>query len=552
MEAAFYGSAGKNRKSPSIIGFSATKPQVAEVQNRGLVGRSRFYPALPDSLHGSMRQIPKPPSTPPFSRRETAGRGVAASRCALHILNLQHTSGFASVAGRVHSYHRLDKGQNRQFRFHTKTPAGAKLLLPALACLLVLFSACAEARFGPLRLRGLHAQLVADEFEGRGDGLVHVVVLVAAQATGEDHVALLRRQLLVLLVEGLVLGVVDGVVGLVAGFPVGRVLARDDGLVLRAELEVLVLDDARVGDLALGVVDHGHALVVLLVERLGLKAQAAVLQRAQLKVVERVDGAAVDRLGGDIGLGGGQLLVLHAAAHLDALEHVGDHLGVASHGDALVAVVEVVVVVGKAAGESFDNARGQVAAVAAPLLLGVALHERFEDVASHEGQRLLLKVGRLADVLGGHLLGDLCLCVRRRDDARPHLGEGVHVEGHVVHVTVEVGDRRVDVVVELGEAVDVVPDVLHGGVEDMRAVAVDLDALDVLGVDVAGDVVAAVDDQDRLAGALGGVGKDGARKAGTDDEVIVLGHGYAPLHVNWTVTLVLGQTNLIILSHGLV
>lgn len=51
----------------------------------------------------------------------------------------------------------------------------------------------------------------------------------------------------------------------------------------------------------------------------------------------------------------------------------------------------------------------------------------------------------------------------------------------------------------------------------MCAVAVDLDALDVLGVDVAGDVVASVDDQDRLAGALGGVGEDGARKTGSDD-----------------------------------
>lgn len=381
-----------------------------------------------------------------------------------------------------------------------------------------------------LRLSRLHAQLVADELEGRGDGLVHVVVLVAAQATGKDHVALLRRQLLVLPVEGLVLGVVDGVVGLVAGLPVGRVLARDDGFVLRTELEVLVLDDAGVGDLALGVVDHGHALVVGLVERLGLEAQAAVLERAQPEVVERVDGAAVDRPGGDIGLGGGQLLVLHAAAHLDALEHVGDHLGVAAHGDALVAVVEVVVVVGEAAGEALDDARGQVAAVAAPLLLGVALHERLEDVAADERQRLLLEVCRLADVLGGHLLGDLGLGlgVCRRDDARPHLGEGIHVEGHVVHAAAEVGDRRVDVVVELGEAVDVVPDVLHRGVEDMRTVAVDLDALDVLGIDVAGDVVAAVDDQDRLAGALGGVGEDGARETGADDEVIVLGHGYVP------------------------
>ena len=87
---------------------------------------------------------------------------------------------------------RLDNGQNKQFRLHTKTPVGAKSLLPALACPLEKFSAREDARFGPLRLRGLHAQLVADELKGRNDGLVHVIVLVAAQATGEDHVALLN------------------------------------------------------------------------------------------------------------------------------------------------------------------------------------------------------------------------------------------------------------------------------------------------------------------------------------------------------------------------
>lgn len=99
-----------------------------------------------------------------------------------------------------------------------------------------------------LRFRGIHAQLAADELEGRGDGLVHVVVLVAAQASGEDHVALLRRQLLILPAQGLVPGVVDGVVGLVAGLPADWVLARDVGPFLRAELEVLVFDDSRVGE----------------------------------------------------------------------------------------------------------------------------------------------------------------------------------------------------------------------------------------------------------------------------------------------------------------
>lgn len=51
--------------------FLGTKPQVAEGQNRGLVGSSRFFPALPEAPARSMRQIPEPPSTPPLSHKET-------------------------------------------------------------------------------------------------------------------------------------------------------------------------------------------------------------------------------------------------------------------------------------------------------------------------------------------------------------------------------------------------------------------------------------------------------------------------------------------------
>lgn len=64
-------------------------------------GRSvSVFPALPEPPAGSMRQNPEPTSTPPFLRRETAGRGVAASRCARQVLNLPHTSGFC-LCGRA-------------------------------------------------------------------------------------------------------------------------------------------------------------------------------------------------------------------------------------------------------------------------------------------------------------------------------------------------------------------------------------------------------------------------------------------------------------------
>lgn len=48
----------------------------------------------------------------------------------------------------------------------------------------------------------------------------------------------------------------------------------------------------------------------------------------------------------------------------------------------------------------------------------------------------------------------------------------------------------------------VAPGVFYGSLEDVCAVMVDLDVLDVLAVDVAGDVVAALDDKDRLAARL--------------------------------------------------
>lgn len=71
--------------------------------------------------------------------------------------------------------------------------------------------------------------------------------------------------------------------------PVGGVFAGDVGDGLGAELEVFVFDDAGVRDFALGVVDDGDALMVLFLEALCLKAQAAVFELAELVAEVLVD-----------------------------------------------------------------------------------------------------------------------------------------------------------------------------------------------------------------------------------------------------------------------
>ena len=293
---------------------------------------------------------------------------------------------------------------------------------------------------------------------------------------------------------------------------------------------MLVLDDARPGHLALGVVDHRVALPVLALDGLGLEAQAAVLQRAQLEVEVLVDRAAVDGAVGDARVLHAELAVLGGQKDLHVAEHALDHGGVAAHGDALPAVVKVVVVVGQAHGKALDDARRKLRAAAAPLLLGVALDQLLEHVAADERQRLLFEVLRLAladEVCGLGLLALDDLDGLGRGADAPHLRERVHVERQVVQLVLVDGHGAVHVVVELREAVDVVPHGSQGGVEDVRAVAVHVNALHVLGVDVAGDMVAAVDDEAGLA-ELGGLMAEHRRgDAGANNKIIIMGQLHA-------------------------
>lgn len=127
-----------------------------------------------------------------------------------------------------------------------------------------------------------------------GDDGSHVVILVFGEAAAEDYAGLLRSEGAVLLVDGLVAGVVDGIERLHAVAPLGGVFARDDrlGVVIYGGpegLEVLVLDDAGVGHVGRGVVDHGVTLTVGLVKSLRLEAHGAVLELAEAVAVKLVD-----------------------------------------------------------------------------------------------------------------------------------------------------------------------------------------------------------------------------------------------------------------------
>ena len=314
--------------------------------------------------------------------------------------------------------------------------------------------------------------------------LIHIIILILAQPAAKNDLCLGIGQRFVFCVKCAILFIVDGVIGLIALMPLGAVFPADHRFGLGAERKMLVLDDPGIGRFRIGVVHHGVALIVVGVQHLRLKADAAVLQGPQPVAKVGIHRAGVNHLVGQCVqvLPVGQ--IIHVQPHLDALQHLFHHGGIAAIGDALIQRVEIVVVVGKADRQAFDDESRQFGAGAAPLLAGVAFDELFVNVRAHQTDGLLLKIFRVGDARFPLLLLDLCLGLGGGHHT-PHLIEGVHIEGQIVDLAVIVGNGAVGVAVELRKLVHILPHGLVVGVEDVGTVAVHIDALHRLGVDVA-------------------------------------------------------------------
>ena len=288
------------------------------------------------------------------------------------------------------------------------------------------------------------------------------------------------------------------------------------------------LVDARERHVAIRVVHDGAALVVGHVHDLGLKVEGAPAELAGLVVEVAVDRARVDNrdLADGRGLRERRRAVeeVHARVHGDArvVDHVGNPRAVAVQGQALVAVLEVAVLVGEAHGQARDNGRGQLTRVGLPLLGRVPRDECVVERAANQADGLLLEVAGFSRDLGGLLLNERA-CLRRRVGGSEELVDRAQVDGQRVNDAPVVRVDAVAVVVECRESVDVGPHALVRGVEEVGAVAVHLDAGRLVdrGVGVASDVVATLNEGHVHAESLRGLaGERQAKKARSNNEQI--------------------------------
>ncbi len=114
----------------------------------------------------------------------------------------------------------------------------------------------------------------------------------------------------------------------------------------------------------------------------------------------------------------------------------------------------------------------------------------------------------------------------------PQLVEGIHVERKVVQFPFEASQWRIDESVEFNQAVDIFPNLLVMGVEDMCSIFMDMNTIYFFAEDIASCMGALVNDQTTFSMPLSFVGKNGSEKSRSDYEIIIGFHYHSDLSSN--------------------
>ena len=165
-----------------------------------------------------------------------------------------------------------------------------------------------------------------------------------------------------------------------------------------------MLYNSGVRHFALGIVYNRHALVVFFIQKLCFKLKAAVF-----KLAETVGKVFVYRTCVNAFISHLQIILtvgkkIGVKPYLHTFEQLFYKLGIAAARYALVAVVKIVVIIGEPYRQALYYKRGQLAAVSAPLLFGVALYKFCVNIPSHKAYSLFFKIFRLALYLGSLLI----------------------------------------------------------------------------------------------------------------------------------------------------
>ena len=222
--------------------------------------------------------------------------------------------------------------------------------------------------------------------------------------------------------------VINGIIRFFSWLPICGIFFRHIGYGLGTKFEVFMFDDSSPGRFVVRIVHDGYTLMIFFFEALRFKTQAAVFQGAQFVTKVFVNGAGIDNPFCHIFVFVAVLQIIHTSTDFNASKKPFDEFIVAAHGNALIAVVEIVIIKGVTNGEAFNDECWQLRAASPPLLFRIAFDELRINVRPDKGNGLFFEIFWIRDACFGALLGNLFGRFLRCYNA-PHFRKGIHVKG---------------------------------------------------------------------------------------------------------------------------
>ena len=292
---------------------------------------------------------------------------------------------------------------------------------------------------------------------------------------------------------------------------------------------MLVLNDSCIRNFSFGIVDYRISLVIVhSFQNFRLKPQRAILQRSQAIIKILIDHTRIEYFIPGISfclcfcpIGFPVFLEGNSQTNFTSFQHFFHDGRIAALRNSLIAIVKIVVVVGKTQRQTFYDKSRKFSAVSSPLLLRISLHQFLIDIFSHQGQCLLFQILRLADRKSCNLfLNDLFRFSGCTNP--PHFTECIHIKRHVIKFVLIHCHRRIHKIVKCGKTVYILPYFPVGSMKNMGTITMNVDAHNFFCINIPRNMIFLFQKQYLFPCLFHFMGKNCAKQAGSCNHIIIV------------------------------
>ena len=186
-----------------------------------------------------------------------------------------------------------------------------------------------------------------------------------------------------------------------------------------------MLYNTRIWDFPFRIINHRISLIILFpLKQFMLKAEGTVFQFAKHIIKIFIYHTGVKYLIKGICFSGfcfrckrtvifflNIIIKIRVQANRNTCKHFFRNSRVATHGNSLVSVVKVIIIICKPKRKTFDNKRRKLLAVSSPLLFRIAFYQFLVYIGSCKRQGLFLQILRIGNMKLFNLLLYLCFCL---------------------------------------------------------------------------------------------------------------------------------------------